>query len=127
RKAAQRGSAGPPCRVAPRARRVPRPRLTSLQAPARTLAHGRDAQRADNLPPLVNHIRVVLLCLFLALVAVAAAAGASRGPHALTVSVRGNGKCLWAVRQPPLGRITRPSDRFELRSPTTRSKPLGRL
>lgn len=49
--------------------------------------------------------------------------------HALTVEVRGlPSMCLSAAPQPPLGRITRPSDRFELRGPTRRTtRSAGRL
>jgi hypothetical protein len=71
----------------------------------------------------MRSVGVGFLCIVLAFTA-AGCGGSSRLQvlsftrfHVLTVTVRGHRECLRAVRQPPLGRITRPSDHFELRTP----------
>jgi hypothetical protein len=72
---------------------------------------------------------VLLGCVVLPLVLGMAVARAESRAHTLSVTLRGRNKCLRDVRQWPLGRITRPSDQFELVSPAPKhsNTNLGRL
>src|SRR4051812_33266190 len=74
-------------------------------------------------------IAILSGCVVLALVLGLAAAKADSRSHTLSVTLRGHNKCLQNVRQPPSGRITRPSDEFELLSPAPKhsNTNLGRL
>jgi hypothetical protein len=72
-------------------------------------------------------LAAVLCGAFACGVAARASSATAAETHTLTIDVRGRHMCLSAVPQPPLGRITRASDRFELVAPGKGQSAAGRV